>query len=188
MDTGLTPSCPTSIEIITMIICSIISIDWAGKRKSWCKLLCSMHNAQHPFSQVRVNAWNIHIKWRHTLSYIYIYNSVISSGCNNVERGGAPLLAGGGGGVLGRGSQGGHQRHGHARSGLMVLCIMTHYKDNHFNLYWTSTGTHTGCFITYKTLDAHMSIFSGIQIKFCCLMTINLEKNTQKKNLKERKG
>ena len=61
-------------------------------------------------------------------------------------------------------------------------------KDNHFNLYWTSTGTNTGCFITYKSLDVHMSIFSGIQIKFCCLMTINLEKNTQKKNLKKGEG
>ena len=23
------------------------------------------------------------------------------------------------------------------------------YKDNHFNLYWSNTGTHTGCFITH---------------------------------------
>ena len=68
------------------------------------------------------------IKWRHTLHNTFTFTiQLISSGCNNVERGGAPLLAGGGGGVLGRGSQGGHQRHGHARSGLMVLCIMTHY-------------------------------------------------------------
>ena len=56
-----------------------------------------------------------------------IYNSVISSARNNVDRGVAPLLAGGGGGLLGRGSEGGHQRHGHARWALMALCIMTHY-------------------------------------------------------------
>ena len=71
---------------------------------------------------------------------------------------------------------------------VFLIIITTQSKDNHFNLYWTNTGTHTGCFITYKTLDVHMSIFSGIQIKFCCLMTINLEKNTQKKNLKGGKG
>ena len=40
------------------------------------------------------------------------------------------------------------------------------YKDNHFNLYWVNTGTHTGCFITHKTLHVHMSIISGIQLDF----------------------
>ena len=40
------------------------------------------------------------------------------------------------------------------------------YKDNHFNLYWGNTGTHTGCFITHKTLHFHMSIISGIQLDF----------------------
>ena len=111
-----------------MIICSIISIDWAGKKKVLVQ--AAVFNAQctTPLQSGESECLeHTHKVETHILIHFYIYNSVISSGCNNVDPGGAPLLAGGGGGVLGRGSQGGHQRHGHARSGLMVLCIMTHY-------------------------------------------------------------
>ena len=104
-----------------MIICSIISIDWAGKKK--VLVHAAVFNAQctTPLQSGEsecLEHTHTHKVETHIIIHLHL-QFVISSGCNNVERGGAPLLAGGGGGVLGRGSQGGHQRHGHARLGLM---------------------------------------------------------------------
>ena len=56
---------------------------------------------------------------------------------------------------------------------LLSICI---YKDNHSNLYWTNPYR---LFHNILTLDVHMSIFNEIQLKFCYLMTMNLEKHTQ---------
>ena len=102
-----------------MIICSIISIDWAGKKK--VLVHAAVFNAQctTPLQSGEsecLEHTHTHKVETHIIIHLHL-QFVISSGCNNVERGGAPLLTGGGGGVLGRGSQGGHQRHGHARSG-----------------------------------------------------------------------